>query len=69
MGIIFDMIEQIIDQHDVVNPLLLSLGSDQTSIPYVSTWHDQDILDSITVVLLWNFVDFFTGETSWYSNI
>ena len=49
MGIIFDMIKRIIEQHDVMNPLLLSFGSDQTSIPYVSTWHDQD---SIAVVPL-----------------
>ena len=43
------MIEQIIERHDVMNPLLLSLGSNQTSIPYVSTWHHQD---SIAVVPL-----------------
>ena len=49
MGIIFDMIKRIIEQHDVMNPLLLSFGSDQTSIPYVSTWHDKD---SIAVVPL-----------------
>ena len=64
MGIIFDMIERIIEQHDVMNPLLLSLGSDQTSIPYVSTWHDQDL---IAVVPLRNFADSFTGEKRpWY---
>ena len=50
MGIIFDMIERIINQHDVMNLLLLSLVSDQASIPYVSIWNDQDSLDSITVV-------------------
>ena len=50
MGIVFDMIERMINQHDVMNLLLLSLVSDQASIPYVSIWHDQDILDSITVV-------------------
>ena len=42
------MIERIIEQHEHIRSVL---GSDRASAHSVATWQDQDVLDSIIVVL------------------
>lgn len=55
------MIDRIIEQWE---PIRCVLGSDQTSAHLVPTWEDQDVLDSVIVLLcpLRDFVDLLAGE-------
>ena len=60
-GSVFDMIDRLIEQQE---PIRCVLGSDRTSAHLVPTWQDQDVLDSVIVVLhpLRDFVDLLAGE-------
>ena len=55
------MIERIIEQCEHIRSVL---GSDQASAHSVATWQDQDVLNSIIVVLrsLKDFADLLAGE-------
>ena len=55
------MIERIIEQR---KPIRSVLGSDRALAHLVPTWQDQDVLDSIIVVLrpLRDFADLLAGE-------
>ena len=47
-GSVFDIIERIIEQRE---PIRSVLGNDRASAHLVPTWQDQDVSDSIIVVL------------------
>ena len=55
------MIERIIEQREHIRSVL---GSDRASAHLVPTWQDQDVLNSIIVVLrpLQDFADLLAGE-------